>query len=294
MKLSYMIGFAICVALGIAFLLSPFGPGPFAFAPKFAADDTAPARSPDPSAVPVVVELFTSEGCSSCPPADRLLAHLDRTQPVPGARIIALEQHVDYWNNDGWMDPFSSAFFTERQSDYVRALHADTSYTPQMVVDGAAEFVGSDERTALAAIAKSSQTPKANIELEPRQDSKSGAGKVALRVRLEPVAGWIARDSADVVLAITEDGLSSNVTRGENKGSQLAHRAVVRRLRVIGALKSDGSFSADPDENLEKNWKRDNLHAVVFIQQRGSRRILGAAEISLAAPAAPATTAGGS
>ena len=104
---------------------------------------TTVAAAPEP-ATPVVVELFTSEGCSSCPPADRLLAQLDQTQPVPGAQIIALEQHVDYWNDLGWMDPFSSVLFSERQQDYINALHASTAYTPEMVVDGAAEFVGGD------------------------------------------------------------------------------------------------------------------------------------------------------
>src|SRR5271154_3718379 len=170
------------------------------------------------AANPVVVELFTSEGCSSCPPADRLLARLEQTQPVAGAQIIALEQHVDYWNDLGWMDPFSSAQFSERQSNYVRALHANTAYTPQMIVDGATEFVGSSERDALAAIAKSSRTAKATVVLEQRQDSRAGPETAALRVRLEPLANWDAREGADVILAITENGLSSSVTRGENAG----------------------------------------------------------------------------
>jgi len=251
-----------------------------------ASGDSAPAElRVGEAAAPVVVELFTSEGCSSCPPADRLLARLEQTQPVPGAQIIALEQHVDYWNDLGWMDPFSSGQFSERQSDYVRALHANTAYTPQMIVDGRTEFVGSDERDALAAIAKSSRTPKANVALELRQDPKVGAETAPLRVRLEPLANWNAKDAADVVLAITENGLSSSVTRGENAGEQLGHRAVVREFRVLGPLKSDGSFSAEPNAKLAKNWKRENLRVVVFVQQRGSRHILGAAEIPLAGSA---------
>ena len=238
------------------------------------------------AATPVIVELFTSEGCSTCPPADRLLAALEQNQPVAGAQIIALEQHVDYWNDQGWNDPFSSAFFTERQADYVRVLHASTSYTPEMVVDGATEFVGSNGRAALAAIAKSSQTSKATVVLEQRQDSKAGPETAALSVRLgTPLANWDSHEGADVILAITEDDLSSSVTRGENKGSQLSHRAVVREMKVLGQVKSDGSFTADPDLKLGKNWKRQNLRAVVFLQARRSLHILGAATISLSAPA---------
>ena len=103
--------------------------------PLFAASDRP---------VPVVVELFTSEGCSSCPPADRLLARLDQTQPIAGAQVIAIEEHVDYWNQLGWNDPFSSPQYRARQNDYAIAFHAKDIFTPQMVVNGQAAFVGSD------------------------------------------------------------------------------------------------------------------------------------------------------
>ena len=101
-----------------------------------------------PARTPVVVELFTSEGCSSCPPADQLLTKLEAEQPVENAEIIALEQHVDYWDNGSWTDPFSSNSATTRQYDYARALGNGNAYTPQMVVDGRAQFVGSSERQA--------------------------------------------------------------------------------------------------------------------------------------------------
>lgn len=241
-----------------------------------------PARVVGPADAPVVVELFTSEGCSDCPPADRLLAQLDQKQPVPGARIIALEQHVDYWDDQGWRDPFSSAQFSRRQEDYVGAFHLNSAYTPQMVVDGSTQLVGSDQRGALAAIVRSSHAAKASVVIEQANPVPPDAPSIPLRVRLESSPNANAAAGSDVILAITEDDLSSNVTNGENSGSKLSHRAVVRDMRVLGRVAGDGSFAASADEKLSRNWKRENLHAVAFLQQRSSRQILGAAEISLA------------
>ena len=114
---------------------------------------------------PVLVELFTSEGCSSCPPADDFLIQLDKEQPVPGAEIIAISEHVDYWNRLGWADPFSSAAFSDRQHQYARALGTNQMYTPQMVVDGRTEFIGSQEGKARRGIAQAAQAPKAKVGL---------------------------------------------------------------------------------------------------------------------------------
>ena len=213
---------------------------------------------------PVLVELFTSEGCSSCPSADAQLARLVRDQPIDGATIIPLGEHVDYWDRIGWRDPFSSAGATRRQRDYVRALRLDSPYTPQMVVDGRAEFVGSDAARAAAAIRDAAARTKAKVDLDV------AGGVVGVRVE-----GAKAGKGADVMLAVTEDGLSSDVRAGENAGRRLAHVAVVRSLRRIGSIDAEGRFQGDAALALEPSWKRGGLAAVAFVQDPASRRILG-------------------
>src|SRR5882724_10951247 len=113
---------------------------------------------------PVLVELFTSEGCSSCPPADLLLSRLQQSQPIAGVEVITLSEHVDYWNQLGWTDPFSSASLTERQRQYTAVLRGDGVYTPQMIVDGKIGFVGSDRQKALPAIAEAAKAPRTGID----------------------------------------------------------------------------------------------------------------------------------
>lgn len=275
--------------LGIVLLAIGLGRGMMGSVPYATSAGAESERAASPAANSVIVELFTSEGCSSCPPADRLLAHLQRTQPVPGADIIALEEHVDYWNDLGWNDPFSSSQFSERQDDYTHFFRTSGPYTPQMIVDGKAQFVGSDEHDALAAIAKAARAPKAKVELKQIPDSHAGVavGTARLRVRFGPLADWPTGDFAEVLLAITEDDLSSNVTRGENAGDHLDHRAVVREFRVLGRVDSAGSFAAEPYVNIANDWKRENLRAVAFVQDRSSRDVLGASILRLSFPVEP-------
>src|SRR5271155_1438766 len=122
--------------------------------------------------VPVIVELFTSEGCSSCPAADRLLLRLEQTQPVAGAQVVAIEEHVDYWNQLGWNDPFSSPQYRARQNDYAVAFKAGNIYTPQMVVNGLAQFVGSDMNRAYHEIGAAAQAETTQIDLSTSPNSK--------------------------------------------------------------------------------------------------------------------------
>ena len=233
---------------------------------------------------PVIVELFTSEGCSSCPSADAVLMRLDKTQPVAGVEVIALSQHVDYWNYLGWRDPFSSEQFSERQRDYAERFGRDGVYTPQMVVDGQAEFVGSNNGKALDAIAKAAQSPKATVVIESTGETPGSAPQ--LRVRVADVPAVSAGDAAEVWLAVTESNLAIDVARGENGGRRLGHAAVVRRLSALGGITEQkaATFSVETVVKLDGSWRRENLRAVAFVQERASRRILGAATFALAKP----------
>lgn len=218
----------------------------------------------------VVVELFTSEGCSSCPPADALLGHLRQDLAGNGVEVIPLGLHVDYWNSLGWKDRFSSAEFSHRQEQYSRKLGTDGPYTPQMIVDGETEFVGNDAGRARAAISDAAERPAAAaIQLSPAAD------KLAVQAKASSSAV-----SGTVLLAITEDNLSTKVGAGENNGRELRHAAVVRQLRTLGQMQG-GAFKAEVPLTLEKDWKRDDLRAVVFVQQGDAGKILGATSVPL-------------
>jgi hypothetical protein len=226
---------------------------------------------------PVIVELFTSEGCSSCPPADALLAQYEKQQPIANAQVIALEEHVDYWNELGWVDPFSGREYTERQAEYAAVLKNGNPYTPQIVVDGHTEFVGSHERTAQQAITRAAMDEKSDVSLTLEKAHKSS--EQGLQVKVGKLRAAAVGDTTEVWLAVTESGLHSAVTRGENAGHDLDHASIVRLLRKIGNVdqKKDAGFSRSLDISLDSRWKRANLRAVVFLQERKSRRVLGAA-----------------
>jgi hypothetical protein len=228
---------------------------------------------PNAGSTPVLVELFTSEGCSSCPPADSLLSRLGRVQQVPGTEIIVLEEHVDYWDRLGWRDPFSSAAVSARQSEYGQALGGREIYTPQMIVDGRTEFVGSDEGDALRAIRAASATPKPAVRL-------SWAGGDALAIQVEPLTNAARSDAPQVYLAVAENMLRSDVKRGENAGRALEHDGVVRQLIAVGKTDTGSTgFSSTVSVRAADEWKRANLRAIVFVQERQSRRVLAAAAI---------------
>jgi hypothetical protein len=233
----------------------------------------ATAQPPTVGSTPVLVELFTSEGCSSCPPADALLLRLGRTQPVRQADVIVLEEHVDYWDSLGWKDPFSSEAATARQQEYGQAFGGRQVYTPQMIVDGYAEFVGSAVDTAVRAVRAAGASPKPAVRL-------SWADGVLLTIHVEPLTNAAQGDTPQVFLAVAENMLHSEVKQGENAGRALEHDGVVRQLIAVG--KTDGAstgFSSTISVRAAQEWNRANLRAIVFVQERRSRHILTAAAI---------------
>ena len=240
------------------------------------------AQMPDSNAkrTPVLVELFTSEGCSSCPPADLLLQKLLAQQPVEGAEVIAFEAHVDYWNSLGWADPYSSPRWTERQTEYASTFGNDP-YTPELVVDGRSNFVGSNAREAHDEIGKAARQPKAEITITPQ--TTAGNASPSFGVTVAKLAGSNSSERPEVWLAITEDGLRSSVSRGENSGRTLTHAATLRSLQKIGSADANAavSYSGVSQVNLDSRWKTENLHVIVFVQGNKSRQILGAASIPL-------------
>jgi hypothetical protein len=225
------------------------------------------------SRTPVLVELFTSEGCSSCPPADAVLARLDKEQPVADTEVIALSEHVDYWNNLGWMDPFSSPLFSARQQDYGQAMHLHDVYTPQMVICGQKEVIGSDWNAATLAIRAAAQNPRAAVRL-----STSGPDRVTYEVQHLPAG----TRSADIFFAIAESGIEDQVAAGENGGHRLRHTGVVRSLNSLGTLDSKkGASNGEMRLNLKQQWTRRNLKVVLFVQDRDTKRVLGASSVRL-------------
>ncbi|MGB7601569.1 MAG: DUF1223 domain-containing protein [Candidatus Sulfotelmatobacter sp.] len=230
---------------------------------------------------PLVVELFTSEGCSSCPPADLLLQKLVQQQPIADAEIIALEEHVDYWNHDGWVDPYSSSQWTQRQQAYA-AVFKNDPYTPEAVVNGRSQFVGNNRGEAEAEIEKAAGGLKTEVRITAL--SSDTKGSESFHVSVEKLARSATGDVAEIWLAVTEDGLHSSVSRGENAGHVLQHVATLRSLSKIGvadAHNASVAFSGDTLVKFSPDWKPENLRVAVFVQETKSREILGAASIRI-------------
>jgi hypothetical protein len=229
---------------------------------------TAAARTP------VVLELFTSEGCSSCPPADQLLADLDHTQPIKGVDLIVLSEHVDYWNRLGWSDPYSSELFSARQQKYATKLGVDDVYTPQAVVDGQLETVGSRAAKVTQAIGKAAAQVKIPLALTATQAS----GKIQVHVQwngAEKLHGHVA-----VYIALAQNEAQSHVRAGENSGRDLKHVAVVRTLAEVGALTEKTPFSKDTTLTYDAKWT-GGVRVIAFLQEKSSGRIIGAAQQKL-------------
>jgi hypothetical protein len=262
--------------------------------------DAAPEPGKAAGQGPVVVELFTSQGCSSCPPADRLLSRLKRDPRLAGA-VIPLAFHVDYWNHLGWSDPFSSSRWSQRQEDYAHAFRSNRIYTPQLVVNGRTECVGSEEALVMRRIREAQAAgPAGVVSLAAPAAAAAGDARLTVTARLlRPVPG----SGVDVWVALTESGLTTAVGAGENAAATLHDDQVVRRLVKAFTLPSTAAAagaaghagpagpnatggearSAEVTLPIDGKWNRAALDVVAFIQDPQSLAIYGAASRPLAA-----------
>lgn len=213
-----------------------------------------------------VVELFTSEGCSSCPPADKLIERISNENP--DKRIYILAYHVDYWNHQGWKDPFSAREFTDRQRMYASWLNLQTIYTPQIVVNGATEFVGSDANTAARVISDGlHQIPANTLTL----NGKIEGGKI--NVNFQESAH---EKRTDLLLALVQKTGESNVKAGENSGRHLSHVQIVRQLKRVD-LNNNKTVSIDLPAGFDATgWELTGL-----VQRASDGRITAAAKVDL-------------
>ena len=219
---------------------------------------------------PVLLELFTSEGCSSCPAADVLLEALQREQPVDAADIIPVGLHVTYFNHLGWKDPYSSEAFTERQQGYSAIFGDDSVYTPQIVVDGGEAVAGNDGDVVRRAIATAATRP--HLPLRVTVQVTGGT----LRLAIDRPAAPANAEKIQLVAAITQDDLVSVVKRGENSGRTLHHVAVARKLQRFETLTGAAS-TVEARMPIERAWGPGGLKAVVWLQGVTSRKVYGTA-----------------
>ncbi|HEX3685621.1 MAG TPA: DUF1223 domain-containing protein [Bryobacteraceae bacterium] len=223
------------------------------------------------SKTPVVLELFTSEGCSICPPADRLLQSLDEKQPFSGVDLIVLSEHVDYWNDGGWVDPYSSKLFSARQLSYAEHFHLDSVYTPQVVVDGQRETVGGNAIGIRNAVEAAIRHQKVALTVA---NAVRDGNRIKLHLTSADLPG--AEGPLTVYVAVAENKVQSCVARGENGGCSLTHVAVVRAFAPVGTVRGGSSFSKDITIPMPSGTGSSGFRVVAFLQDDKSDQIVGA------------------
>jgi hypothetical protein len=218
----------------------------------------------------VLVEFFTSEGCSSCPPADALIQQIAGKQTESGQLIVGISEHVTYWNQLGWSDPFSSDSYTERQNAYGQRFHLDSVYTPQMVINGEEQVVGSDRAALLRALREEQKPQPISVHIN------AVSAHDHFLVFEFSITGNTFSGNADLFAAITEDNAKSSVTRGENSGHTLSHVSVARSITRIAKVnfltKQTVQIPLPSPSALSENQGR---HLILFTQAPDLGRILG-------------------
>jgi hypothetical protein len=233
------------------------------------------AQATSPNRTPVLVELFTSEGCSDCPPADAILTKLDAEQFVQGADAIVLSEHVTYWNHQGWNDPFSLNDVDQRQDDYVQQFKLPSPATPQFVVDGAAQVAGADPRKLILEISSAAVAPKPAVQIEDAHRASDGSIDFTVKADLGT--------KANLVAAVAENATQSSVAGGENAGRTLHNVAVVRALKDFGSNAADGRPLKLAGTNVMKAEKDgEPIRLVVFFVNHSNGHVVALAEQTLA------------
>ena len=221
----------------------------------------------------VLVELFTAQGCSTCPPADRLLSAMG-SDPDLGKQVVPLAFHVTYWDTDAWRDRFSDVAWTKRQKEYVLAAGGERIYTPQMVVGGAAQCVGSDVKCIKAGVEAAAAKAQGAVTVVPAVRG----GEVAVTVTAQAPAG---QKALDVMVALYESGLDTEVRGGENAQKTLHDDYVVRRLQRAFRLSGEGQRQQALTFELEPEWQRGKLGVAAFLQDPKTHQVYGAAATAL-------------
>jgi hypothetical protein len=237
---------------------------------------------------PVVLELFTSQGCSTCPPADRVLSELGRG--AAAGQVIPLAFHVDYWDRTGWADPFDSSQWTQRQQRYAHALTGDRLATPQLVIDGHGACVGSKRDEVLSKIAEArTQAPAAAVDVTIGDTGRGGSHpRLRVKVGVRVLQQTSSRD-LDLWVALTQSGLVTQVKGGENATATLHDDFVVRRFEKAFTVRGRAGEqrTKDLDLALDPSWPLGDLEVAAFAQDPSSLVIVGAARSPVAAQPRP-------
>jgi hypothetical protein len=270
-RLALVFTLTLTLLVVVALLVSPF-------ALRSAAGSNVSAKDARGDAVsPVLLELFTSEGCSSCPPADRLLAKLDSTQPIAGAQLIVLSEHVDYWDHDGWKDAYSSGAFTKRQEEYARRFGLNSPYTPQLVVDGNAQVVGSDSAAADRLIDSARLRPTVPVRISSVALADPQTIRLHLLVDALPVD--FKGRKTDILVAVALDHAESHVSAGENSGRDLRHVAVAESISKVGTVGKGKKFDGDVTVKFKGATGLEGLRLIAFVQGADGGDVVGASVV---------------
>ncbi len=249
--------------------LAPLALLPLLFGQPPLRPQTAHMPASDKNAPAVLVELFTSEGCSSCPPADALLRQIDGTRTAAGQLIVGVSEHVTYWNGLGWSDPYSSTIYTVRQNAYGSRFRLDSVYTPQMVINGAQQIVGSDRDGLERAIEHESGRPRMPLHI---LSATVVGGVLNLTFTAD---GTSSPQGADITAVLADDLDRSSVLHGENSGRTLTHVAVARSLARIATVHGPTEKTVQVPLPASFGSGKGGHHLILFAQAANLGPVLG-------------------